>query len=199
VEPQAAHRRQVSSSITALGDHPIDKPSHQKMPHPITSVIAWRAIKPPARDHIGKNRRQPGGASTLSARSAHFLTPLVAGGQTSSVLQNLRTGVPLARHLEPAFDSKSRRRGLLGRHSLLADTALIIAPCKSVHTFFMRFTIDVVFVDRSGTVVKCCRLKPWRIAFARRAFATVELAAGGVDAAGLLVGDRLVVEAHVAS
>ncbi len=69
------------------------------------------------------------------------------------MLWNERSGRPLATHLEGAFDSQSRRRGLLGRDGLAEGAALIIAPCQAIHTFRMRFPIDVVFADRQGLVV----------------------------------------------
>ena len=124
---------------------------------------------------------------------SHFLAGLLGPGQTRGVLRNERTGEVIASRLEVAADSRARRRGLLGRTSLDPGTALVIAPCNGVHTFFMRFTIDVVFVSRDGRVVKICpSLRPWRIGLAVSAFAALEFAAGTADQAGIAVGDRLV-------
>ena len=70
--------------------------------------------------------------------------------------------------------------------------AATIAPCSAVHTFFMRFVIDVVFVDRQGGVLKgVADLKPWRIAARPGAYAVVELNAGAIRRSELKVGDRL--------
>jgi uncharacterized membrane protein (UPF0127 family) len=81
-------------------------------------------------------------------------------------------------------------RGLMLRSSLPADEGILFRPAGSIHMFFMRFPIDVVFCDRDLRVVKVVRaLKPWRTAAARRAKVTIELAAGA--AAGLEPGDRL--------
>ncbi len=81
-------------------------------------------------------------------------------------------------------------RGLMGRASLPADEGMLFRPAGSIHMFFMRFPIDVVFCDRELRVVKVVRgLKPWRTAAARRAKVTIELAAGA--AAGLEPGDQL--------
>jgi uncharacterized membrane protein (UPF0127 family) len=81
-------------------------------------------------------------------------------------------------------------RGLMGRSSLPADEGMLFRPAGSIHMFFMRFPIDVVFCDRDLRVVKVVRgLKPWRTAAARRAKVTIELAAGA--AAGLEPGDQL--------
>jgi hypothetical protein len=66
------------------------------------------------------------------------------------------------------------------RHDALAEgSALIIAPTSAIHTFFMRFPIDVAFVARTGRILKVRRdLPPWRIAAAWRGYAVVELPAG---------------------
>ena len=120
----------------------------------------------------------------------------LAGARPDDDLQalvNERTGRVLASAVEVAETSESRRRGLLGRDSLDPSAALIIAPCSSIHTFFMRFVIDVVFVDESGRVLKVARdVKPWRIAMAPRAYAVVELNGGAVRRSDVEIGDRLV-------
>jgi hypothetical protein len=91
-----------------------------------------------------------------------------------------------------AFDSATRRQGLLGRDSLPANTALIIAPSNSIHTFFMRFAIDVAFVSKNGRVLKIRHaLQPWRMAGALGAYAVIELPAGALARAGVEKGDTL--------
>jgi uncharacterized protein len=121
-----------------------------------------------------------------------FLNPLLDAPEARWILQNLRTGTVLARRLEPAFDSKTRRRGLLGRQSLPAGSAMIIAPCNSIHTCFMKFPIDVAFVTRDGRVVKVYReMRAWRPGFAWKAFAAIELPAGTLQASGTRAGDLL--------
>lgn len=122
----------------------------------------------------------------------HFLALLIERPGTRYVLRNGRTGAILATDLEQAFDSARRRRGLLGRSRLAPAAAMILAPCAAVHTCFMRFPIDVVFVRRDGHVLKvCAEIKPWRAAGTRGAFAAIELAAGTAALAGTLPGDRL--------
>jgi uncharacterized protein len=121
-----------------------------------------------------------------------FLDPLLRRDAPALALVNGRNERILARTLTTAFDSASRRRGLLKHDSLPADSALIIAPTNAIHTFFMRFAIDVAFVRRDGRVVKLRRaLRPWRIAAALRGFAVVELPAGALDRAEILPGDTL--------
>src|SRR5438552_7513195 len=93
---------------------------------------------------------------------------------------------------ESAF---GRMRGLLGRDGLEPDSGMLIDAAPSVHMFFMRFPIDVVFLDRDRKVVRVVeRLRPWRVAGARRAAAALELPAGAAAAAGVNVGDILVLE-----
>ena len=97
-----------------------------------------------------------------------FLRPLLRDPQAAWALES-GSGSLVARRLEAAFDSASRRRGLLGRDTW-TDAALVIAPCNAVHTFFMRFPIDVLFVDRSGAIVGVRKaVPPWRIAVGWRA------------------------------
>jgi uncharacterized membrane protein (UPF0127 family) len=86
-------------------------------------------------------------------------------------------------------------RGLLGRDGLEPGTGMLIDRAPSVHMFFMRFAIDVVFLDRDRTVVRIFHeLRPWRVAGARKAVAALELPAGSAAAVGLAVGDVLLFE-----
>ncbi len=87
-----------------------------------------------------------------------------------------------------------RLRGLLFRPALAADgsEALLIVPCGSVHTVGMRYPLDIVFLDRAGTVVGCREaVVPWRGCLARGARETLELAAGAVARLAIVPGDRL--------
>ena len=107
-------------------------------------------------------------------------------------LLNERTRECVAASVEIARTRRTRRRGLLGRDHLDAAAALILEPCASVHTFFMRFNIDVVFVNRGGYAVKIVEnLPPWRMALSLRAHAVIEMAAGSVRRHHVAVGDRL--------
>lgn len=125
-------------------------------------------------------------------RAPHFLVPLLRQPQAGLVLRNARTGLIVATVLELASDSTSRNRGLLGRSSLPSEQALILAPSNFIHTFFMQFPIDLLFVDRAGQVLKVRRAVPaWRIAGQLRAFAVIELAANSVDRSRTSPGDRL--------
>jgi uncharacterized membrane protein (UPF0127 family) len=132
-------------------------------------------------------------------KARSFLAPLIANRSLECRLVNAATGAVLATRLEPAFDSASRRKGLLGRNGLDPDAAILIAPCNSVHTFFMRFTIDVVFAARDGRVLKICRrMKPWRMAASLGAQTAIEFDSRAGVTDGLTPGDRLAIE-NVAS
>jgi hypothetical protein len=91
-----------------------------------------------------------------------------------------------------ADSAPARLKGLLGRGSLPPGEGILLRPAGSIHTAFMRFPIDAVFLDRELTVVGIEReLAPWRVAARRGAKAVLELAAGEADRVGLAPGDRL--------
>jgi len=90
----------------------------------------------------------------------------------------------------------SRMKGLLGRRSLPAGEGLLIRPAPSIHTFFMRFPIDAVFLSRAGEVMKISAdVRPWRTRSCRRAYAVLELAAGEAERRGITARDHLTAEA----
>ena len=100
----------------------------------------------------------------------------------------------LARDLEVAATPWRRMKGLLGRERLDEGQGMLIELCSSVHTFFMRFPIDVVYLDREGSVLKVVHsMAPWRMSFCLGARKTAELPAGTAAATGLRPGARLVV------
>jgi uncharacterized protein len=107
-------------------------------------------------------------------------------------LRHPGTGQVLAARAEIALTRADRNRGLLGRDHLPAGDGLVLAPCFSIHTAFMRFPIDVIFVTRDGRVVKTCPAVPaWRMKVGWGAYAVVELPAGSMEQARLKVGDML--------
>ena len=122
----------------------------------------------------------------------HFLQPLLRRGEGAAALRNTRTGLLVARELEAALTSADRKRGLLGREGLRPGQALIIAPTNLVHTFSMRFPIDILFVARDGRVLKVREsVPPRRIAGAFGGFAVVECAAGQLALSGTRAGDSI--------
>lgn len=90
------------------------------------------------------------------------------------------TGRVVARCVERAADWKKRLKGLIGRAALAPDHALWIIPCSQIHTFFMKFPIDALFLSRPGEVVGLAHdLKPWRISrYHPQARTVLELPAG---------------------
>ena len=89
-----------------------------------------------------------------------------------------------------------RMRGLLGRDGLDSGEGLLLRPASAVHTYFMRFPIDVVFLDRSLVVVDIAdSVDPWKARSRKGAKAVLELPAGESERRGLAVGDRLTLAA----
>lgn len=99
----------------------------------------------------------------------------------------------LADRARKATNFVSRGIGLIGRRGLGEGEGLVIQPCNGVVSFFMRFTIDVVFVDESGKVLKMLpRMVPWRASsMVRGSKLVVELPAGTLERTGTEVGDVL--------
>jgi uncharacterized membrane protein (UPF0127 family) len=101
-------------------------------------------------------------------------------------------GQVVCERCEIAGDFLRRARGLLGRNELGRGHGMLIRPTWSVHTWFMRFAIDVVFLDADLEVLKIARrLRPWRMAARWRAHSVLELAAGECERLEIQVGDRL--------
>jgi uncharacterized protein len=91
-----------------------------------------------------------------------------------------------------AVTAPARARGLIGGQRLSPGDGLLIRPSGSVHTCFMRYPIDVVFLDRELVVVGvAAKLRPWRIAIRRRARAVLELAEGESERRAIRIGERL--------
>ena len=106
---------------------------------------------------------------------------------------DLTSGKELAREVAVAETFLSRLKGLLGKKELPPGEALWIKPCSSVHSFGMKFPIDVVFLDRDMRVVAVAReLKPGRVSAPRsRARSVLELPAGAIDSATTDIGNRI--------
>lgn len=108
-------------------------------------------------------------------------------------IRNATRGTQLASQAQAAGSFASRLVGLLGRSSLRAGEALVLDPCSSVHTAFMRFPIDVVYVDRDGKVVKVVSdLKPFRASGVLRGRCSViELPSGTAASTRTIPGDEI--------
>lgn len=109
-----------------------------------------------------------------------------------AVILGARDGDVVCERCVVADTAPRRMRGLLGRKQLDAGEGLLLRPAPSIHTFFMRFAIDAVFMDRDLVVLKVTRdLRPWRMAHCRKAKAVLELPAGETLRRPINPGDRL--------
>jgi uncharacterized membrane protein (UPF0127 family) len=107
-------------------------------------------------------------------------------------VRNLRTQSVVARCVTVADRGPARTRGLLGRDSLGEGEGLWIVPCEAVHTFGMRFAIDLVYLDRRNVVRKVSSsVPPWRLSGCLRAHSVIELAAGTLKSTPVRPGDTL--------
>jgi uncharacterized membrane protein (UPF0127 family) len=98
----------------------------------------------------------------------------------------------LATRLEVADSGPKRNKGLLGRDGLAAGEGLWIVPCESVHTFFMRFPIDLVYLDRKNIIRKVrSAVGPWRLSACLTAHSVLELPAGTIHSTQTQAGDSL--------
>ncbi len=106
---------------------------------------------------------------------------------------NLTRGSSLGREIGVADNPWTRFMGLMGKGSLPEGRGLHIVPCSSVHMFFMRIPLDVVYLDAGMRVVKTVpNLKPWRISFgAKGAKSVLELPAGTIQRSRTEPGDQL--------
>jgi uncharacterized protein len=101
----------------------------------------------------------------------------------------------LADSAEVADTSAKRRTGLLKHDGLAPGQGLWIVPCESVHSFFMKFAIDLVYLDRKHKVRKMRHsMAPWRMSICLSAHSILELPAGVLEATGTQAGDQLTIE-----
>ena len=105
---------------------------------------------------------------------------------------NLTRQTVLANSLEVADSGPKRNKGLLGRDRLARGEGLWIIPCEAVHTFGMRFPIDLVYLDREKRIRKLRReVPPWRLSACLFAHSVIELPAGTIRDTQTQLGDTL--------
>jgi uncharacterized protein len=105
---------------------------------------------------------------------------------------NLTRSNVIAAAVEVADSGPKRSKGLLGRNGLDPGTGLWIVPCEAVHTFWMRFPIDLIYLDRSLRIRKLrSNVRPWRVSGCLTAHSVLELATGTIRASQAMVGDIL--------
>jgi hypothetical protein len=106
---------------------------------------------------------------------------------------NIRNSKQLAAKVIVADSTLKRMKGLLGKKHMMNGEALWIKPCMSIHTFFMKFTIDVIFLNRKNQVIATIRnLRPNRLTkLYLKSSSALELQAGILDATDTRVGDEI--------
>jgi uncharacterized protein len=110
---------------------------------------------------------------------------------------NQTRGTTLADRADIANTAETRNTGLLKHSSLEPGEGLWIVPCQSIHMFFMKFSIDVVFLNKQKKILKIRHdLGKWRIAMSLGARSVLELPAGTLAATGTAVGDQLEFEKY---
>lgn len=124
---------------------------------------------------------------------------LALSGSACAVVSGER-GAVVCERCEVADSALARLRGLLGRRELPRGEGMLLRPSGSIHTCFMRFPIDAVFLDAELRVLRVrSDLRPWRASGARGARAVLELAAGEAARRGIAPGERLRLVAPAAS
>jgi uncharacterized protein len=110
-------------------------------------------------------------------------------------IDNLTRGTLVAERCRVARSLRDRTVGLLGTPQPAPGDGLLIERTQSIHMFFMRYPIDVVFVDRNALVTRCVTgLRPWRVVWwARGARDCIELGVGSIEASGTQAGDQVAV------
>lgn len=115
-------------------------------------------------------------------------------GQRDAFLQvsNLARQTVLATCIEVADRGERRRKGLLGRQQLSPGEGLWILPCEAVHTFGMKFSIDLIYLDREYRIRKLrSNVGPWSLSACLSAHSVLELAAGTIQQTQSKRGDKL--------
>jgi uncharacterized membrane protein (UPF0127 family) len=111
-------------------------------------------------------------------------------------VKNVTRGTVLGDSVTSARTSNERQTGLLKHRGLDSGFGLWIVPCEGIHTFFMKFTIDVVYITREKRVRKVVpNLRPWRISFCLPAHSVIEFPAGVIASTRTECGDQLEFEA----
>jgi uncharacterized membrane protein (UPF0127 family) len=110
-------------------------------------------------------------------------------------VQNRTRDLSLADRADIADTSAKRRTGLLKHTELSAGEGLWIVPCEAVHTFWMKFPIDVLFLDKKRKILKIRSSMPrWKMAICLRAHSVLELPSGTCQSTGTVRGDQLELE-----
>lgn len=121
-----------------------------------------------------------------------FAARQIDAPQTRLRIFNLTRNTELATSLEVAASGPKRNKGLLGRGGLAEGEGLWIVPCEAVHTFWMRFPIDLIYLDRQKRIRKLVsNVPPWRLSGCLTAHSVCELPAGTIRKTKTELGDEL--------
>jgi uncharacterized membrane protein (UPF0127 family) len=124
-------------------------------------------------------------------------SPSGVGTARGSIALAREDGTVICQRCAVADRMFSRMKGLLGRKSLGEGEGILIRPAPSIHTFFMRFPIDAVFLSKDGEVLKVAEnVRPWRARSCRHARSVLELGAGEASRHGIMVGDQLAAQSE---
>jgi uncharacterized protein len=108
------------------------------------------------------------------------------------IIRNTTRSTTIGDRIVKAGTSSERTTGLLKRSGLESGGGLWIIPCEAVHTFFMKFPLDLIYIDRKLRIRKVVRnVAPWRISACLSAHSIIELPVGMIDASGSERGDQL--------
>ena len=113
---------------------------------------------------------------------------------TKTQLIQTETNQIVVENLKIATGLFSRAIGLLGKRSINADFGIMFPKCRSIHTHFMMFPIDIIFVDDKNCITELFRtLKPWKILLARnkKSCHIIEMAVGTIEKSKLTIGSQL--------
>jgi uncharacterized protein len=125
-----------------------------------------------------------------------------SGGQNMRLrVFNITRNTEVANSAEVASSGAKRSKGLLGRKGLEPGGGMWIVPCEAVHTFFMQFPLDLIYLDRKHCVRKVRRhVPPWRVSFCLTAHSILELPSGAIGESQTQIGDSVeIVPADTAS
>lgn len=104
----------------------------------------------------------------------------MSDGDRISIL-NVTRNTQIANRAEVAGSGMKRSKGLLGRKGLDAGEGMWIVPCEAVHTFFMQFPLDLIYLDKKNRIRKVkSNVRPWRLSVCLSAHSIIELPVGAI-------------------
>lgn len=133
---------------------------------------------------------KPSDPSPQQVRHSHPESDKTGAGADRLQVMNVTRKTKLASQAEVARSGGKRTKGLLGRKGLAAGEGMWIVPCEAIHTFFMQFAIDLVYLDRKNRIKKVAMgVRPWRMSACLSAHSVLELPSGTVQDSESRPGD----------